>query len=312
VTDYDVVVVGGGPGGCSAGVFTAREGLETAIFDCGRSSLKQCASLENYLGFPAGIDIESVYDLFHAHAREAGCTLVTDLVESVEQDGEGFQIHRQEGEAVTARRVLAATRYDGEYLRGLDDDDAMFERHEHDGETQEFFDREYAEMDGSTPVDGLYVVSPHREADMQAIVAAGRGGRVARQVIAASRIERGWWPEAAEGVDWMRRVADQGEKDREYWTEHFDTHYGPSAPVDRDTERYQQVREAAVEKRLSSYLTGEEISARQARGHRALAERLSDEALLDAINDEAVLDSIDDNTVREYADGLATSGGASD
>lgn len=50
--DYDVVIVGGGPAGCSAGVFTGRYGLDTVIFDRGRSSLRRCAYLENYLGFP--------------------------------------------------------------------------------------------------------------------------------------------------------------------------------------------------------------------------------------------------------------------
>lgn len=113
--DYDVVVVGGGPAGSSAGVFTARYGLETAIFDRGRSSLKYCAYLENYLGFPAGIDIETFYGLMHDHAVEAGCDLVSDLVESVTRtdDQTGFIVEPQEGEPVTAARVIAATRYDG-------------------------------------------------------------------------------------------------------------------------------------------------------------------------------------------------------
>lgn len=31
--DHDVVIVGGGPAGCSAGVFTARYELDTVIFD---------------------------------------------------------------------------------------------------------------------------------------------------------------------------------------------------------------------------------------------------------------------------------------
>lgn len=50
-SEFDVVIVGGGPAGCSAGVFCAREGLDTVIFDRGRSSLQRCAHLENYLGF---------------------------------------------------------------------------------------------------------------------------------------------------------------------------------------------------------------------------------------------------------------------
>jgi len=58
--DQDVLTVGGGPAGCSAGVFCAREGLDTVIFDRGSSSIQQCAFVENYLGFPGGIDDETI------------------------------------------------------------------------------------------------------------------------------------------------------------------------------------------------------------------------------------------------------------
>jgi thioredoxin reductase len=187
-------------------VFCVREGLDTVIFDRGRSSIQRCAHLENYLGFPAGIDIETFYDLMHEHAETAGCELVPDLVESVDRtdDGEGFRITPRDGDSVTTRRVVAATRYDGEYMRGLDDG-AMFETYEHDGEEHERFDREYADFDGKTPVEGLYVASPSDEADTQAIMAAGRGARVAHRVIAEARTDRGWWEAVADGVDWVRR-----------------------------------------------------------------------------------------------------------
>jgi len=84
-------------------VFTARYGLDTVVFDRGRSSVTQCAHLENYLGFPGGIDIETLYDLMHDHAREAGCETRTALVESVERtdDGAGFVV-RAERESAEA------------------------------------------------------------------------------------------------------------------------------------------------------------------------------------------------------------------
>lgn len=96
--DHDVVIIGGGPAGCSAGVFVGREGLDTVIFDRGRSSLLRCGHLENYLGFPGGIDIETFYDLMHDHAETAGCEIVPDMVESVEpvEDGDGWDEHVDE------------------------------------------------------------------------------------------------------------------------------------------------------------------------------------------------------------------------
>ena len=293
-TDHDVVVVGGGPAGCSAGVFCAREGLETAIYDRGRSSLKRCAFMENYPGFPAGIDIETLYDLLHEHAETAGCTIVPDMVESLARDGDGFVVTPQDGEAVTAERVVAATRYDGEYMRGLDDEAAMF-----DGDS---FDRGYADHDGTTPVEGLYVASPS-EGSQQAIVAAGRGARVAKRVIADARIDEGWWPDVAEGVDWVRREAELDESwhDREEWVEWFDDYYA-DAPVDPDSQRFREVREAYIAESRASHIDTATISSRADAGHETLATHLDTEAVVEGCDETALLEEIDDTAIAEYVD----------
>ena len=313
--DRDVVVVGGGPTGCSAGVFCAREGLDTVVFDRGRSSLRHCAHLENYLGFPAGVDVETFYGLMHEHVGAAGCALETDLVESVDRadDGPGFRVAPQGGAPVTARRVVAATRYDGEYLRGLDDDSAMFETDDHHGETRETFDSEYAARDGTTPVDGLYVASPSTEADAQAIMAAGRGARVARRVIADARIDDGWWEAVADGVDWVRREAalDDEWADRDRWVEWFDGYYGEDAPVDADSDRYRRVRAAAIDRSLSSYVARDDLDERTAEAHAALGAHLDVDRLVDAVDDETLLDAVDDDRIRDRAAELdATRGGS--
>ncbi|SDE97395.1 Pyridine nucleotide-disulphide oxidoreductase [Halorubrum xinjiangense] len=312
VPDRDLVVVGCGPAGCAAAVFAARDGLDVAVFDRGRSSLARCAHLENYPGFPAGIDVGTLSELMRAQAERAGCAVVEDLVESVERadgapgdagdpDEPRFVVTPQSGDPVDARRVVAATRYDGEYLRGLDGDEAMFEVHDHGGETHEHFDREYADRDGTTPVDGLYVASPS-EADRQAVTAAGRGARVGKKVVADARVDDGWWPAAAEGVDWVRREAElDGEwADRGRWVEWFDAEHA-DGPVDPNSARFARVREAAVDDALSAYVDADEETARAAAGHRALAERLDPDAVVDAHGADVLLDAMDDEAVAAYA-----------
>ncbi|ELZ44502.1 thioredoxin reductase [Halorubrum coriense DSM 10284] len=324
--ERDVAVVGCGPAGCAAAVFAARDGLDVAVFDRGRSSLARCAHLENYPGFPAGVDVGTLSDLFRAQAERAGCAVVDDLVESVERaagddggpagrpeaDEPRFVVTPQEGEPVTARRVVAATRYDGEYLRGLDDDEAMFAVRDHGDETHEHFDREYADRDGTTPVDGLYVASPS-DADRQAITAAGRGARVGKRVVADARIDDGWWPEAAAGVDWVRREAELDDEwaERDRWVEWFDAEHA-DGPVDPDSDRFARVREAAVDDARSSYVGADDEAVRAAAGQRALAERLDPDAIVDAHGPDALLDAMDDGAIAAHAAGDGSGPSAGD
>ncbi|AEH38255.1 thioredoxin reductase [Halopiger xanaduensis] len=288
--DFAVAVIGGGPAGCAAGVFTARYGLETIIFDRGPSSLRRCASLENYLGFPCGIEIETFLELAQDHAEQAGCQLRNDLVESVSrlEDGEGFRLEPQEGESVTARFVVAASKYDGSYLRGLDDDESMFVTQEHDGGTAERFDRDYPDDDGTTPVDGLYVAGPLAGSGDQAIIAAGHGATVARTLIRELREEAGFWGKYAGHYDWRRKVENRREEwvDPERWVELFEE----SAPDDYDPITVRRLAETYADEYGSDYVEPDVAAQRAERGQRRLAAALEDEIILEAVDDEAILE----------------------
>ena len=182
-TDYDVIVVGGGVAGLSAGVFTARADLTTLVVNHGVSILQRNAHLENYLGFPLGIDSRLFGLLAEEQAEEAGCELREERVTRVAhversgRDGAGdeeseladaFHVETDDGERLTARRVVAASWKDSDYLADLD-----VERTE-DGSKQ------YVSVDeaGRTGVEGLYAAGRLAKQYHQAIVAAGHGAQV--------------------------------------------------------------------------------------------------------------------------------------
>jgi len=302
---YDVIIVGGGPAGCSAGVFCARYGLETAVFDRGRSSLKHCAYLENFLGFPEGIDIETFYELMHDHATAAGCDLIPDLVELVERTTTGFEITTQEGKSVVADRVVAASKYDAEYLRSLGTGEMMFTTYEHGDQTVEEFDVSYPDSDGRTPIDGLYVAGPMSGAGDQAIIAAGHGGTVARALIADIRRENGYWDDIAERRDWVRQESELDEewKQREQWDEWFDTRI-PNDP-DRDTDTIEEVRNEVIDRKRDAYVTDATIEEKSTGGHRQMATHLDTEEIVAALDTQEIIDALDTEEVIEKLDSNA-------
>jgi len=294
----DVVVIGGGPAGCSAAVFVARYGLDAVVFDRGPAALRRCAYLENYLGFPAGIDVDTFHELMHEHVERTGCTLRPELVEAVEraecdtpEPGDArFVVETDEGRRVAAEYVVAAAWYDGSYLRSLDDD-AMFEEHEHHGELEERFDPEYPDEDGRTPFEGLYVASPAGRRSAQAIVAAGNGAHVARCLLEDHRTARGYPEGVATEYDWLRQDSEfSGEwADRDRWREWFENEIEDDHGL--DDERLEELRERYIDRAFETRLTDAEAESRAARGV---------ERLVDVLGPERVLDAVDDATIREY------------
>ncbi|OLZ41965.1 thioredoxin reductase [Natrinema saccharevitans] len=296
--DADVAVVGGGPAGCAAGVFTARAGLETTVFDRGPSSLRRCAVLENYLGFPGGIDVETFRKLARDHAETAGCRLREALVESVAllADG-GFRLETQDGKAHRARYVIAASKYDGSYLRGLDDPDALFVTEERDGGTVERFDETYPDDDGRTPIDGLYVAGPLAGCGDQAIIAAGHGATVARSLLRDRREDAGYWGRFAERYDWRRDAADRSDEwaDPDRRVELFES----DAPEEYDAAESRRLAAAYADERDESYVDPDTASRRADRGQRRLAAALDDELLLEAVDDDAIRAYVRDTGIDE-------------
>jgi len=292
MTDQDVVVVGGGPAGSSAAVFTVRYGFDTVVFDRGNAALPRCAYLTNYLGFPAGIDIDVFRDLVHAHVEEAGADLVPETVTSVDRtgDGRGFVVTTGEGRQVTTAYVVAAAWYDGSYLRSLGVE-GMFELQEHHGEREERLDPDYPDDDGRTPIDGLYVAAPAGRRSEQAVVAAGHGAHVARCLLEDHRRDRGYSGGVAPHYDWLRSESEfTGEwADRDRWREWFERETDDDRAV--DDERLADLRESYIDEAFDTRLTDDEVETRGDRGLRRLVE---------VIGQERILDAIDSTTIEEY------------
>ena len=168
IDSSDVLVVGGGVAGLSAATFTARHGLDTLVVDAGASILRRNAHLENFPGFPAGVNGRHLLDLLREQSTEAGCRHETASVTTVDSTDSGFLAETDAGDRYRATYVVAATKNVVDYLEAVDGV-GIVER------GTAFVDTDDR---GRTGVDGLYAAGRLAEKPHQAAVCAGHGAEV--------------------------------------------------------------------------------------------------------------------------------------
>ncbi|WP_321572795.1 thioredoxin-disulfide reductase [Lactobacillus helveticus] len=107
--EYDLVVIGAGPGGMTAAMYGARANLKVGMIDRGvyGGQMNNTAEVENYPGFPSimGPDLgEKMYK----SATEQGVEFVYGDVQKIELDGQK-RIVKMDPEDITAKAVIIAT-----------------------------------------------------------------------------------------------------------------------------------------------------------------------------------------------------------
>ena len=75
---YDVAIIGAGPAGLAAAVYAASEGLAVIVLDCRAFGGQAGASarIENYMGFPTGIDGMKLMARAYTQAEKFGAEIV--------------------------------------------------------------------------------------------------------------------------------------------------------------------------------------------------------------------------------------------
>ncbi|HWW67564.1 MAG TPA: thioredoxin-disulfide reductase [Solirubrobacterales bacterium] len=89
----NVIVVGGGPAGYTAALYTARANLEPLVFEGFHwgGQLQNTTDVENYPGYPEGIMGPEMMGQFRAQAERFGTRFVTDDVDRIELSDGGVQ-----------------------------------------------------------------------------------------------------------------------------------------------------------------------------------------------------------------------------
>ncbi len=111
MTDFDVVIIGGGPAGLSAGLYAARAKLRTVLLERGMPGGQASTTdmIENYPGFPDGIPGPDLMMNMDIQARRFGVEpRFTDVLSVAEIPEGGFLVKTSDGEITTKTVIIAA------------------------------------------------------------------------------------------------------------------------------------------------------------------------------------------------------------
>ena len=108
-TDYEVVIIGGGPAGLTAGLYASRARLKSLLLEKGLvgGQIVNAELVENYPGFPEGISGVELGQLMHQQATKYGLKTITSEVTGIELQGEQKIVKSTEGDFIAKAVIIA-------------------------------------------------------------------------------------------------------------------------------------------------------------------------------------------------------------
>lgn len=107
---YDLIIIGGGPAGITAGIYAARQKLNTLLItkSFGGQMARKAVDIENYPGFEeiSGMDL---IQKFEKHLRKQKIDIERDEVKSVKRIGSNFLVTTKSKSKFQAKAVIIAT-----------------------------------------------------------------------------------------------------------------------------------------------------------------------------------------------------------
>jgi thioredoxin reductase (NADPH) len=108
-TDYDVIIIGGGPAGATAAIYAARANLSTLVLDAGLTlgALGMAGTISNFPGIPSATGADMVNSV-RKHAEAMGATFIKTRVVGSDLKAEPKLIFTEAGD-YSSRAVIIAT-----------------------------------------------------------------------------------------------------------------------------------------------------------------------------------------------------------
>ncbi len=106
---YDVIVIGGGPAGLSAAIYSSRAELKTLILDEPDKLLEKAESIDNYFGFPEGISGKELLERGKKQAERFGTEVLEEkaLLTKIDPEEGGYIVETADRSFNTEGLVIA-------------------------------------------------------------------------------------------------------------------------------------------------------------------------------------------------------------
>jgi thioredoxin reductase (NADPH) len=106
-----VLIIGAGPAGYTAAIYAARANLEPLLFEGSQpgGQLTITTDVENYPGFPQGVQGPEMMQLFRQQAERFGTRIVTDVIERVDFSTRPFKVWDSKNQLHEAESIIIAT-----------------------------------------------------------------------------------------------------------------------------------------------------------------------------------------------------------
>lgn len=177
---YEVAIIGAGPAGGSAALFTAKAGKKTVILDSNTSATKR-AWLENHYGV-AEISGADLVETGLAQAKKFGAERIETKVTGLSKTAEGFKIETENGE-VEAKNIIIATGF----MTDLAEAAGLETKAGTEPRVKTIFAVDAA---GKTNVEGIWAAGTCAGVSVHTIITAGDGAKVAINLISELNGER--------------------------------------------------------------------------------------------------------------------------
>ncbi|MFA9558852.1 FAD-dependent oxidoreductase [Evansella sp. AB-rgal1] len=178
---YDVVIIGAGPAGASAAIFTSKAGKKTLLIDSEKSLTKR-AWVENHYGVE-GIDGPALLEKGINQATKLGTDFTIDTVVNIVKEDDFFSVETESNSVVQAKHVLLATGV----LADLAEKVGLKVI---PGTEPRIKSNIKVDSEGKTNINGIWAAGTVAGVSVHTIVTAGHGAAVAINIISEINGER--------------------------------------------------------------------------------------------------------------------------